>query len=270
MKRVTIFLAFVFVAPSVGVFETIQPSMAASKTTLSASSEATACSKGQMFVQGYTADGAKVSGCRESAAVEKLALFAAPPSFFTAGADSMNTVSKNASTPIPPPPPMTRQQEQQARAASNTGYGICYTAHVQGIGWQPWVCDGAVAGTTGQSLRMEALGIHIYIPDNQGGDFYMRGHVQNIGWMPMQHEVIDMGNSTPEPSLDMYVGTTGQSLRLEAIRLMTLGCYCGTFHAQAHVQNIGWQSPAVGNDLYIGTTGQSLRLEAVKLQFTPY
>ena len=32
-----------------------------------------------------------------------------------------------------------------------TKYRIEYRAHVSGIGWQPYVADGAVAGTTGQS-----------------------------------------------------------------------------------------------------------------------
>ena len=36
---------------------------------------------------------------------------------------------------------------------------ICYRAHVQNIGWQSEVCDGRVAGTTGRSLRMEAIRI---------------------------------------------------------------------------------------------------------------
>jgi uncharacterized protein YjdB len=50
---------------------------------------------------------------------------------------------------------------------------VCYRAHVQNIGWQTrdadpangrdaneW-CDGEVAGTTGQSLRMEAVRIYV-------------------------------------------------------------------------------------------------------------
>ena len=36
-------------------------------------------------------------------------------------------------------------------------YIIEYRAHVQNIGWMNWVRDNAVAGTTGQGLRMEAI-----------------------------------------------------------------------------------------------------------------
>ena len=38
---------------------------------------------------------------------------------------------------------------------------VYYRAHVQGIGWQDWVKDGAVAGTIGQSKRIEAIQIKI-------------------------------------------------------------------------------------------------------------
>ncbi|MBR3131767.1 peptidoglycan-binding protein LysM, partial [Candidatus Saccharibacteria bacterium] len=40
-------------------------------------------------------------------------------------------------------------------------YDIYYRAHVQNIGWQDWVKNGELAGTSGQSLRLEALEIKI-------------------------------------------------------------------------------------------------------------
>lgn len=41
------------------------------------------------------------------------------------------------------------------------GKRLRYRAHVQGVGWQPWVEAGKVAGTTGQRLRLEALQVEI-------------------------------------------------------------------------------------------------------------
>ena len=38
---------------------------------------------------------------------------------------------------------------------------VVYNAHVQNIGWQSEVADGADAGTTGKSLRMEAVKIRL-------------------------------------------------------------------------------------------------------------
>ena len=36
-----------------------------------------------------------------------------------------------------------------------------YRVHVQNIGWMPWVNDGEVAGTVGQSRRIEAVEIRV-------------------------------------------------------------------------------------------------------------
>jgi uncharacterized protein YjdB len=49
------------------------------------------------------------------------------------------------------------------------GYEVQYMAYVQGIGWTSWqtttngtaVSNAAVAGTTGKSLRLEAIEIKI-------------------------------------------------------------------------------------------------------------
>ena len=47
-------------------------------------------------------------------------------------------------------------------SGTNAGqYTIRYCVHVQDIGWMDQVSDGAVAGTTGQSLRIEAVRIWI-------------------------------------------------------------------------------------------------------------
>lgn len=42
---------------------------------------------------------------------------------------------------------------------ANGNVGLTYQGHVQNIDWQAWVADGQMAGTTGQSLRMEAIKI---------------------------------------------------------------------------------------------------------------
>jgi uncharacterized protein YjdB len=41
------------------------------------------------------------------------------------------------------------------------GTRICYRGHVQNIGWQGEVCNGATAGTEGQNLRLEAFQIRV-------------------------------------------------------------------------------------------------------------
>jgi uncharacterized protein YjdB len=84
---------------------------------------------------------------------------------------------------------------------------IEYRIHVERRGWLPWVHVGQV--TTGGGSRMEA--VEFRFPNGQPPNFKMMGraHVKKRGWLPMQTIV----NNT-------VLGTTGKSLRLEAIQLV--------------------------------------------------
>lgn len=62
------------------------------------------------------------------------------------------------------------------------------------------------------------------------------------------------------------LGTTGRSLRLEAISLKLSGVEGGITY-RAHVQKVGWQGWASDGRLS-GTTGRSLRLEAIQIKLT--
>lgn len=121
---------------------------------------------------------------------------------------------------------------------------VNYSAHVQERGWMPFVADGQSAGTTGRSLRLEAIEL-------RGGVGRVSAHVQGRGWLP---EVT--GGHT--------AGTTGRSLRLEAVRVRS-DIPGWRIECQAHVQNIGWM-PWVSDGQTCGTTGQSLRMEAIRLR----
>ena len=81
-------------------------------------------------------------------------------------------------------------------------------------------------------------------------------HVQDIGW---QGYVKDGSTA----------GTTGQSKRLEAIRIKLSNntSYNGTIQYQTHIQDIGWQGWKM-NDEMSGTSGQSKRLEAIRIKLT--
>ena len=136
------------------------------------------------------------------------------------------------------------------KAELASGPSVCYQAYVQDQGWQGfWACDRAVAGTTGQSLRMEAIAI---VTSGTGG-ICARAHVQNDGWL---------GEDCEPDGVEAVVGTEGLSLRMEALWLQV---GTGIIHANAHVQNIGWQGEVFGNPIAVGTTGQSLRMEAIEI-----
>ena len=130
---------------------------------------------------------------------------------------------------------------------------ISYQAHVQNIGWQKTVADGAVAGTSGKSLRVEALRVSV---DGAGteGSVQIRAHVQNIGWQDWSSEG----------------GTTGQSKRVEAMQLRLTGDLAERYdiYYRVHAQNFGWMGWAK-NGASAGTEGMSLRLEAIQVKLVP-
>lgn len=129
---------------------------------------------------------------------------------------------------------------------------LSYTGHIQNIGWQDWASDGEKVGTSGKSLRIEALKIKVTSPFS--GSVQYRTHVQNIGW---QSYVSDGELS----------GTSGKSLRLEALQIRLTGTVSEKYdiYYRTHAQDLGWLGWAV-NDGKSGTAGLSKRLEAMEIR----
>lgn len=135
---------------------------------------------------------------------------------------------------------------------------ITYDAHVQNIGWQNGIAEGETAGTTGRSLRVEALRLKLNRDEGSTlpeGTIEARSHVQNIGWQ-----------SWTEGS----TGTTGRGLRMEALQIRLTGDLASKYHVyyRVHVQNIGWMNWAK-DEAEAGTAGQALRIEAVEIMLVP-
>ena len=126
---------------------------------------------------------------------------------------------------------------------------VRYQAHVQNIGWQGTVSNGATAGTSGRGLRVETLRVSITSGDYEGG-IQIRSHVQNIGWQ---------GWSTEG-------GTSGLGLRLEALQIRLTGELAKHYdvYYRVHAQNFGWMGWAKNGE-QAGSSGYAYRLEAVKI-----
>lgn len=143
-------------------------------------------------------------------------------------------------------------------------YDLYYRVHAQGYGWLGWAKNGESAGSEGYSKRLEGIEIKLVkkggaAPGSISRPFVCKTityqtHVQNIGW---QAEKADGEVS----------GTSGQSLRLEAIKIKLGSSIDGGLTYATHVQDIGWQS-FVSNGQLSGTSGQSKRLEAIKINLT--
>lgn len=143
-------------------------------------------------------------------------------------------------------------------------YDIYYRVHAQDYGWLDWAKNGESAGTEGYSKRLEGIQITLVkkgenAPGSTSRPFICKmikyqTHVQNIGW---QGEKADGEMS----------GTTGQSLRLEAIKIQLSSSIDGGIVYKTHVQDYGWQN-FVANGQASGTSGQAKRLEAIQMQLT--
>ena len=144
----------------------------------------------------------------------------------------------------------------EAASGASSQAGVSYVGHVQNVGWQDWVNNGATAGTSGRSLRVEALNM-VLIPGKFSGSIVYQAHVQNIGW---QREVRD----------GKTAGTSGESLRVEGLRIHLTGGVAGSYNVyyRTHVQNYGWLDWA-SNGADSGSTGMGLRIEAVQVKLVP-
>ena len=129
---------------------------------------------------------------------------------------------------------------------------VSYTTHVQNIGWQDYVKNGAMAGTSGLSYRLEGIKIEL---DNQdySGDIEYRTHVQNIGWQ----DYVKNG---------AMAGTSGLRFRLEAIQIRLTGEMAEHYdvYYRVHAQYLGWMNWAK-NDELAGTAGLAYRLEGIEI-----
>lgn len=133
---------------------------------------------------------------------------------------------------------------------------IRYRSHVQNVGWQRAVADGAVSGTTGRGLRIEALSASVANAPFAGSLQY-NVHVQNRGWMGWR----DAGTNA---------GTTGQGLRVEAVRFRLTGELAAHFNVyyRAHISSAGWLGWAA-NGADSGSAGWARRIEAYRVGLVP-
>ena len=91
----------------------------------------------------------------------------------------------------------------------------------------------------------------------QAGSFGVNGtaHVQSYGWL----DTVSSG---------VTIGTTGESKRLEAIKLELQNApYDGSITYRVHVQSYGWQD-WVDEGETAGTTGKSKSIQAVQIELT--
>lgn len=219
-----------------------------------------------------------------------------------AEAGSTLSPSPSATTPSPPPPPTgaattpaAAPQETQGSAGGGSGGGaggatatvtakppqdtaatavrrlakddpsgrhICYRAYVTGQGWQKPVCDGTIAGTTGQNSPIKALNIAVSGTGGSAANAFVNNPQSANGqgeWEPQWTAII-------ADDEDNYIGSTKRDARYMLGFAVNIGS--GQICQTVQVHNSGWgqQSCANARPDYVfgGTLDNSLWLEAVK------
>lgn len=130
-----------------------------------------------------------------------------------------------------------------------------YAGHIQDIGWQSSsVFDGALAGTQGLELRLEALKINLKNVSEEAKIKY-QVHIQDIGWQDWKYD-------------GEIAGTEGLGLRIEAIKIQLENMDEYTVEYQVHVQDVGWTDWYIDGET-AGTVGESKRIEAIKIRLVP-
>ena len=133
-----------------------------------------------------------------------------------------------------------------------TGLTVSYRTHVQDEGWQNYVQNGEMAGTSGKSLRLEAMNIKLLNNEDKNLHIKYQVHVQDEGWQNWRTD-------------GEMAGTSGKSLRLEAIRILLDNSEDYSIMYRVHVQDEGWQDWRTDGEM-AGTSGKSLRLEAIQIK----
>lgn len=150
---------------------------------------------------------------------------------------------------------MQNAESPQFQSNPVNNIGLYYSGHCQTFGDLPQVHDGQWCGTKGKSKRLEAL----WIDPPAGVELEVDYHLQTIGWNKEPVRLVHGNNK--------IIGTTGQSRRLEAIRVRCVKNNTGkSLHLQGHVQTYG-DTAIVGEGMECGTTGAAKRLEAIRIWF---
>lgn len=127
-----------------------------------------------------------------------------------------------------------------------------YRAHVMNKGWLSSVSLGETAGTTGESLRLEAFRISIMNGVNSGVSY--RAHCSDIGWQDWKSSG---GNA----------GTVGEKRQIEAIQIKLTNGFQNQYdiYYRAHCAGYGWLGWAKNGEV-AGTVGKNLRMEAFQVE----
>lgn len=131
---------------------------------------------------------------------------------------------------------------------------VNYQTHIQNYGWSQGIkSNGALAGTTGQGKRLEAIKISLSNAVLSGGIKY-QVHGQSYGWQSYRNN-------------GQLAGTTGKSKRLEAIKIGLTGEISKHFdvYYRVHSADLGWLA-WTSNNRNAGSSGIGKQIESIQIK----
>ncbi len=139
---------------------------------------------------------------------------------------------------------------------------VMYKTHVQTFGWQKWVTNGQMSGTSGKAKRLEGINIKLSNAPYDG-DIVYTTHVQKYGWKDGKPS--DTTRKTWKKNGAMS-GTNGEAKRLEAICIDLTGEMAEHYdvYYRVHAQTFGWLGWAKNGE-ESGTAGYAKRLEGIQI-----
>ncbi len=182
----------------------------------------------------------------------------AAPGLNYAGVDA--TSSKNSNNPY-----IAKTNETITIPGNTDAPNVMYKTHVQTFGWQKWMVNGQMSGTSGKSKRLEGINIKLTNAPYKG-DIVYTTHVQKYGWKDGKPEA---DKSTWKKNGEMS-GTNGEAKRLEAICIDLTGEMAEHYdiYYRVHAQSFGWLGWAKNGE-ESGTAGYAKRLEGIQIVLVP-
>jgi hypothetical protein len=162
------------------------------------------------------------------------------------------------------PPQDTAAHAVKRLAASDpSGRHICYRAYVSGQGWQKPVCDGTIAGTSGQNRPIKALNIAVHGVDGSAANAFRHTSKPVDGrgrWQPSWTAVTGDGRN-------FSIGTAKQNAPNMLGFAMNVGS--GEICNTVRLRHRDWSGRACSKPrpdfTFGGTLDNDVWLEAVKL-----
>ncbi len=146
---------------------------------------------------------------------------------------------------------------------------IEYQAHCQKYGWMDWVSEGEIAGTLGESKRMEAIRIRLTGEISNFYDVYYRVHSSKwgtLGWAKNGEESGTNGYSKAIESIEIKLVEKSveeapvQDTRAYLDTELLGNCNFVTYIQEDEIQYTG------GNNTILGNVGKKETIKAVALQ----